>query len=628
MGIGDFGVTGTGPAAVGYAYSSPVFEGQAVVRSMSVTISGSSSKVTAFELNAVLFLQRGGQNYSYWIQNGLHLDASSDEFTIGGAYVWNFSSPSAKLSVGEVQGNASSVLSGDTYYFIPACVGAFAGQCTKQTLPVTLTGRIVSATSAGIPYVAYQYDLGNGWVTYDNVSFPRLVGANDSGFLVDGFVHPPIAPSLFYVAEWDWVGAGGGSASVDQASDIGMSLEFWNGHDYQRVPNAWNFGGNTGETASNVSDTLAAGTGPQPEAHLVSGSGSLGVLYNQSTVGFLNLTAPTNSTATLLVDGESTAFEGGALNLTLLAGDHHLYLENYTNASANVTIPAGGTTRVDLVGAGLVTFRESGLPVGTRWGVSLNGTARSTSNVSLSYHLTNGSYSLDSLAVPGYRLNGTLPTVLTLPGSTQFDLEFVPFTYSVTFTESGLPSATVWWVTVAGTRVQGSTPSLGALLPNGSSPYATGSAYEFVATPSSGTVTVTDGLSSPVEIEFAYRPTFIAGSVTPQAAQVTVAGAVQAVFEGAFNASVIPGTYLVSASATGFASQSVEVTATAGNVSWANFSLVADQTPPPVGSNGSNQSPAGSSGISTQLAVALIAVVAVAAVAALVVVVRRRGPAK
>src|SRR5262249_50907324 len=58
MGIADFGVTGKGSGAHGYWYNTPVFQGTADVRSINLAISGSSSKVAAFELNAMLLLQR------------------------------------------------------------------------------------------------------------------------------------------------------------------------------------------------------------------------------------------------------------------------------------------------------------------------------------------------------------------------------------------------------------------------------------------------------------------------------------------------------------------------------------------------------------------------------------------
>jgi hypothetical protein len=616
MGIADFGVTGTSPNASAYEYSSSSFQGQAVVRSLSVTISGSSSKVTAFELNAVVVLDRNGTDYSYWIQNGLHLDASSDEYTIGGAYVWNFSSPGATLRAGELSGDSGSVLSGDTYYFIPGCGPSYPGQCTTLSLPATLTGRIVTSTSAGLPYVAYQYNLGSGWVTYDNVSFAHMANATDSGFRVDGFASTPYAADLYYDAEWVWVGAGGGSASTDQGSNITMTLSSWNGHNFQAVPSAWNFGSNTGESSSNVTDVPTNSLG----AHLSSGAGTLGVLYNLTGVGFLNVTVPTRGVATTLVDGKAIAFQGGWANLTLPVGTHTVDLQNFTNASAAVAIDAGATTFLNLSGAGEVTINETGLPPGTPWGVDVNGTATSTHGKFLNLNLENGSYSLTYPAVPGFYQVGSSPSTLVVPGTTNISLRFAAFTYDVSVTESGLPRSTPWWIDANGTRVEGNGSSLEVMAPNGSTPYEVGSRYEFVATPAEGSILVTAGVPLPVPVAFSYRPTFVAGTVDPAGANLSVNGTVEALAGGSFNISVIPGSYDLVASASGYATDRLTVTATPGNVTWENVTLTANQSqspgPGPISSAGS--------GISALDAALLVAAVAVAAVIVVFLLVRRR----
>ncbi|MCI4342175.1 MAG: thermopsin family protease, partial [Thermoplasmata archaeon] len=612
MGIADFGVTGKSPGASGYEYSSPSFQGQALVSSLSVSISGTSSKLTAFELNAVVVLQRNGNSYSYWIQNGLHLDSGSDQFTIGGAYVWNFSSPGAKLTSGELVGHAGSVLGTDNYVFVPSCGPTYPGQCTTLTLPATLTGRIVTSTSAGLPYVAFEYDLGAGWVTYDNVSFAHMANANDSGLRVNGFVPTPYAAGLYYDAEWVWVGAGGGSASTDQKSDINLSLSWWNGHNYQAIPTAWNFGSNTGETSSNVTEVATDPLG----AHLASGPGTLGVLYNLTEVGFLNLSVPTGGPATVLVDGVASPFERGWANLTLPVGTHSLYLENFTNASDTFAIAAGATTTVNLSGAGEVTFNETGLPAGTPWGVSVNGAAHSTSGTILKLNLANGTYPAVYAPVPGYYRVGSDPATVTLPGMTLISLLFAPFTFDVTFTESGLPTSTPWWINASGSQAQGTGSSLQVTAPNGSTPYTVGSLYEFLASPNGGTILVTAGVASPVAVAFSYRPTYIVGTVVPADANVSIGGVVQAVAGGSFTDSVVPGSYDLVASASGYATDRLTVTATPGNFTWANLTLVANQTP------SAGPSPAG--GISALTAALVLVAVAAVAVAAVILVGRRR----
>lgn len=581
MGVADFGVTGVGAGASGYAYTTPSFQASARVNSMSLTIGGTSSHLAAFELNAVVVFREGGVNYSYWIQNGLHLDGATDEYTIGGAYVWNFSSSGAHLTSSELKGDPSSALASDTYYFIPNC-GVFAGQCSTLSLPATLTGRINVSFVGGYPAVSYAYDLGSGWVTYDTVQFLHLAGATVEGFLVDGYSPTPYAASLFYDAEWDWVGAGGGSSGRDTHSDIAMTLDFWNGHNYQAVPSAWNFGGDTGETSTNVTDVLRA-VGPEgsPAAELTSGSGSLGVLYNTTGVGHIDVTLPPSVTSGVLrVNGVAVGFLGTEVNLTLGVGSYNLSLDGYSNASAEVELGPGGTAYLNLSGAGRTTFEEAGLPAGTVWSVRAGGQTAAGSTSSLALNLPNGTYPIGFPPIPGYYRPTGDPAVVVVPSNGPVAITWRAFTYIVPVTESGLPAGTGWWVNASDRLVRGSSTLIEVPAPNGSTPYVVGSLYEFLASPATGNLTVVGGAVGPVEVSFAYRPTFLAGTVSPVTATVTIDGTAQTLANGAFNDSVLPGNHTVVASAAGYVTGTFQVNATAGNVTSLAIALHPGSTTP------------------------------------------------
>jgi len=614
MGVADFGVTGVRSGA--YEYASNSFQGSALVRSMRLSTTGGGS-VVAFELNAVLLLRWGGVNYSYWIQNGLHVDTSSRLFSIGGAYVWNFSAPNARLSPSELQGSNGSVLLSDTYYYIPTCNG-LAGQCSTLNWPTTLTARVNATSSLGVPLVQYEYDLGNGWVRYDTVSFLHMSGATVVGFVVDGYDPTPYASGLFYDAEWDWVAAGGGSTGQDEGSALQMSLDFWNGHNYQETPNAWDFGADTGESSSNVSDTLSsAAPGGALDAQLASGPGTLGVLYNQTERGFLDVSVPTVPAGTLEVDGVPLAFEGSAANLTLAAGPHAISLLDYSNASAMVSVLAGQTAYVNLSGAGRTAFVESGLPPGTPWGLSIDGMNGSTTASTLTFPIPNGTYSINYSAVPGFYRLVADPSEVSVPVPSPVVVAWAPFRFEVPLTEEGLPAGTMWWVNASGQVVRGASMTLEVAVPNGSTEYAVGSAYEFVPAPSAGTIDVTAGAFLPVVVQFSYRPSFIVGSVSPSNASLTIGGLGVPVSGGSFNDSVLPGTYTIVASAPGYTTQTLQVNTTAGNVTPERIVLT------PVPSSGSGSAPNSASGPSPLLWVG-IAAAAAALIAVGLLLLRRR----
>src|SRR4029077_10671302 len=132
---------------------------------------------------------------------------------------------------------------------------------------------------------------------------------------------------------------------------------------------------------------------------------------------------------------------------------------------------------------------------------------------------------------------------LDVPATGPVSVVWSPFTFVVPIAETGLPDGVRWWGNASGSWAGGFSTTLDVRAPNGSTPYSVGSLYEFVATPSEGTLEVIGGQFAPVAVQFSYRPTFIAGTVSPATAEVVIGGMAQVVDGGSFNDSVIPGTY-------------------------------------------------------------------------------------
>lgn len=123
-----------------------------------------------------------------------------------------------------------------------------------------------------------------------------------------------------------------------------------------------------------------------------------------------------------------------------------------------------------------VTFVEAGLPAETTWEVAVRGVTQTTQNSSLVFWAPNGTSGFVIGAVPGYH---------SVPGASSFTLDqgpatiYVsftpvnppPFTYSVLFVESGLPSQTSWWVSVRDVTVTSSTDRIEMAEANGSYGY-------------------------------------------------------------------------------------------------------------------------------------------------------------
>ena len=141
-----------------------------------------------------------------------------------------------------------------------------------------------------------------------------------------------------------------------------------------------------------------------------------------------------------------------------------------------------------------VTFSEAGLTKGTTWSVTLAGSTRSSSGSPVQFTEGNGSYAFSIGRVSGYTASPSSGTVTVNGASVTQAVAFSPSavaTYSVTFTEAGLPSGTAWSLTLSGSPGSGSAPgSITFNEPNGTYSYSIGSVAGYTASPSSGSATV------------------------------------------------------------------------------------------------------------------------------------------
>jgi len=156
-------------------------------------------------------------------------------------------------------------------------------------------------------------------------------------------------------------------------------------------------------------------------------------------------------------------------------------------------------------GGELVTFFESGLPSGTTWGVTVDGTPGAVAapnaivadlqNSSSPYPFTVASV-LGFVALPPY---GTVTVNRSAVGET---IDFTPAGYAITVTESGLPAGTTWFVNVTGGAAYSSATSVVVLNErNGVYSYTLGTAdRNYAGAP--GSFTVNDG---PLAFGVAFR---------------------------------------------------------------------------------------------------------------------------
>ncbi len=561
MGIADYGLSTSGLSGYNsYSYSTPSFLGKVNITSLNTDNKSSSSVGTemSFQMNVNLEFYNSGTEYDYWIQNVAFVQTSSPQSIEFIDNVWNFSSQGAEMHNSTIAGNGTVSKSGNTGYYYAIANNTLPGNDVNFVYPEEFQLKVVSEINAqGNPEVLFEYNDGHGWITYDNPSF-IFAGSvtSDPGFTVNGSSYNPFG--TYYDAELIMGGPGGGSNTKDVSSNLSLKLQYWNGHNYQMISNAFNHGSDTAEGISNVisSPQYLTGTG-SIYASDTPGNTSLGEIYNYTDVGILNLSTVLKS-GILSVGGDMHDFVNCSLNLTLGPGNYSLILYNSTNPGlpvwkSTVKISAGSYTSMNANGFYRVTFSETGLPSGAGWFVNITGGSSSgkiTSDVYTIY-LKNGTYY--------YNVSTTLKTYMPsysgtfklAGGNANQSISFMEVKYTVVFQEAGLPDGTQWYIN--GTSNISASSTVGNItlsLTNGTYELEVSNLSSYYAFHNQYNVTVSG--SNLTEKVLYYPYSHIYGMLNPQNAVIKINGREISTLNGRYSATVANGTYSVVVSSPGY----------------------------------------------------------------------------
>ena len=354
MGIADYGV---GPSG-GYEYATYSFVGTVTIASLLTNSSLSKPpEGMSFQLNVNLVFNTSQGQRVYWIQDVAYIYTSWNwiEFLDN---MWNHTVPHGSMTSSGISGNGnvSSSHSGRTYYaYSPYDAGkSLPGNDMNLTYPTTIKLNVTSwvNSSSGKPTVSFAYDDGCRLITYDVVTFNVAELTSFSGFEVNGFSYTPFGSHCD--SELILGGPASGNQTTNIQSDVRLQLQYWNGHNYETVPNAYNFGDNTAETINNTLSEFSH----YPEngtisARIQPGHGKLGELYDQSQTGVFNITSPLDSGilyVTNASDPNATAwkipFVNGEVTVTLYPGSYELQLYDQNDQlfdEGDFTVNAGQT---------------------------------------------------------------------------------------------------------------------------------------------------------------------------------------------------------------------------------------------------------------------------------------------
>lgn len=150
-----------------------------------------------------------------------------------------------------------------------------------------------------------------------------------------------------------------------------------------------------------------------------------------------------------------------------------------------------------------VWFNETGLPMGTPWSLTLDGSLLSGNGSSLTATVTNLTNTFAVTPIPGYSASPSSNTFDVAGSVTTIGIRFSPFTYPVTFNESGLPFGTTWWVDMNGVRTTSTSDEIVVDLPNGTYTFDVGGSPGYLPAPYNSTLVV---LGAPEQKIVSFQP--------------------------------------------------------------------------------------------------------------------------
>jgi hypothetical protein len=206
------------------------------------------------------------------------------------------------------------------------------------------------------------------------------------------------------------------------------------------------------------------------------------------------------------LDGQSNSSTGSTVSFLEANGTYSYFVAPTLDW---VPSPEGG--QVTVLGASLqislnftrtelfpVRFTETGLPPGTSWTVNLTGVGSNTSvSDTVGFSLPDGNYSYQVEAIAGWSASpatGPIEVSGVAPAPIEITWSPVNVSWSVTFSEGGLPNGTVWAVSLAGAPqsapVTGPTSNITFERQNGTYNYSVASLTGWTASTTGGSVTV------------------------------------------------------------------------------------------------------------------------------------------
>ncbi len=449
MGIADYGIGPNGP----HEYKTTSFLGIININSLKTfnktlnnTYFGCRYGMS-FQLNVNFQFRNNKSLYVYWAQDVLFLN-TSDNNILFIDNVWNLSSANGNMMNSTISGSGTVSNSSGRYFYYDVSSQSMPGNCIDLKYPSKIYLMINATLKNGRPEIIFMYNDGYGWIAFDSPVFTFADNLTSKPeFVVNGNKYEPDGYS-FYDAELILGGPAGGSIVKDLRSNVTLSLEYFNNHNYQGVLNAYNYGSDTAEGICNVTDNAYYYTkNGTIFASLKNGSGDLACIYSEADIGIVNISVPGISSGFIAINNSRIHFINGAANITIGPGNYlfNVYSSNGTLIASGVETVKPGEY-INITPEYKIEIIEKGLPKNTKWYIKINnGKLFSSYNNTICFYEPNGNYSYNAISLNKNYIDVTNNSYFIVNNSNVKVNIYFKYLYSVTFTEQGLNN-NIWYV--------------------------------------------------------------------------------------------------------------------------------------------------------------------------------------
>jgi hypothetical protein len=237
------------------------------------------------------------------------------------------------------------------------------------------------------------------------------------------------------------------------------------------------------------------------------------------TVAFAQTGLPSGISWSVSLNGTVQSSMTSAMMFTELNGTY-----SYTVATVSGFVARPSSGSLTVIGAAVnqsimfsasvpemygIAFLEAGLPTGTSWSVTLDGTVGAANIPTLNFLEPNGTYSFTVNPETGFTSSPSSGSITVNGTAVNETVDFSgtsPTGLAVTFTETGLPSGTSWGLTVDGIQHTSTTMNVTFNEANGTYSYSVGSASGYGPSPSNGTFLVR---GAPVSVPVAFEKVYL-----------------------------------------------------------------------------------------------------------------------